>query len=793
MINEKTYLEHILSELGKGNINVLDIDVKQKLGMYAATYAQMNPQAFNPVQQDALKTLIMICNIIYNRTDMQVMPVEDGIYDMLMEIYKKIDPNFQVGSTVIDFKDQVDKSIMLGEIQKKVQPLYFYDNTKDDIRYGFEYDLLKFDRNRINYQEMHYYKSQFDDPFDQSIETISKRTHDTKHNHPQLVGTLDKCKYVLISDAYEKSNNNVLPQNVSILERDFFHKHIQMGLITQHDKLEVILELKYDGISVEADCTDEIISARTRGDTGMGVASDITPILKGYKFLRNDVLKDRVVGVKFEAIMTKDNLEKFNKERGYNYSNCRTAIIGLFGSADAYKYQKYITLIPLAIDRDDVPEVHNRIEEIELMNRLYKNHGEPLRYVTISGNLDVILYMTKKFVEEANFAKHYLGFAFDGVVVSYLDEDIRSFLGRENFINKYSIAVKFDPLEKLTTFLGYTYEVGMTGAITPMIHYSPVEFNGTIHDKSTGSSLSRFNDLNLAPGDVISVTYNNDVMPYVSKPMNEHNANNPAPKCKFPDVCPICGSKLVISESGKSASCPNIYCAGRAIARSVNMMRKLNIKGFAESLIGSMKIYSFTDLINVVKDKDKLSDTIGSGNADNLIEAVNKLITTPTEDYKLMSSLGFTSIGVQKWKIILKVYSIPEFVKAMSIDQDLIYDEITHIKGMSDQTARTVMEEYPRYKRDIETILSTCNIIETKSTKTLKEIRFSGCRNPELEQQLCAMGNDANSNASVTKKTDILIIPYEGYSSTKVNKAQSNGTTIIVTMADFTNDMSKYL
>ena len=95
---------------------------------------------------------------------------------------------------------------------------------------------------------------------------------------------------------------------------------------------------------------------------------------------------------------------------------------------------------------------------------------------------------------------------FDGVVISYTDEKIRAKLGRENYVNKYSMAVKFDPETKLTTFLGYTFEVGQTGNICPMIHYAPIEFFGTFHNKTSGASLNRFNELALRPGDIIEVS-----------------------------------------------------------------------------------------------------------------------------------------------------------------------------------------------------------------------------------------------------------------------------------------------
>jgi NAD-dependent DNA ligase len=269
--------------------------------------------------------------------------------------------------------------------------------------------------------------------------------------------------------------------DVSVLERDFFQKHIAAGIINPTDDIEMVLELKYDGISIEADCSDEVISARSRGDTGIGVASDMTPILAGYKFPQHCGILDRTIGVKFEAIMTKSDLYRFNLLRGTTYANCRTAIIGLFGASDANKYRDLITLVPLAVDREQVPEIHNRIEEIEFANRLFRKNGEPLRYMYIHGNVNELLYQIKKFADEAYAFRDYVDFMFDGIVVSYLDENIRAKLGRKNFINKYSMAVKFNPETKLTYFTGYTFEVGQDGRICPMIHYNPIEFFGTIH------------------------------------------------------------------------------------------------------------------------------------------------------------------------------------------------------------------------------------------------------------------------------------------------------------------------
>ena len=154
------------------------------------------------------------------------------------------------------------------------------------------------------------------------------------------------------------------------------------------------------------------------------------------------------VGVKFEAIMTKTDLCRFNRARDRNYSNCRSAMVGLFTASDAYLYRDYITLVPLALDGFP-SEIESRMHEIMILNEFYISHGEPLRYCYFKGTIQELLYYIKAFWDEAKVARDYLNFMYDGIVVSYIDKNIRNTLGRKNSINKYSMAVKFDPLDNM--------------------------------------------------------------------------------------------------------------------------------------------------------------------------------------------------------------------------------------------------------------------------------------------------------------------------------------------------------
>ena len=408
-MDDLMFLQMMFDHLLQGDASVIISDNTKKLneiGLRIYYNSQNQPLVQN--EQEELKILLMICNILYNRTDLSILPIDDGFYDLLNELYKNYNPNFQVGSAVVTFKQNME--INSPTKQEVIRPVVFIDNSRsrNEIE-NIVYDtIMRVDKPIMNRYDF----STIPVEFDQSY--ISKRMHNTEHNHPDLVGTLDKAKFICNKDAIDAGVFNYA--NVKVLERDFFQDHINKGIISPHQQLSVIAELKYDGISVEADCNFEVVSARTRGDTGIGVASDISPILKGYIFKQaRCMIGEKPIGVKFEAIMTKSNLSIFNQLRGKNYSNCRTAIQGLFGASDGYKFRDLITLIPLALDRNDIPSISNRIEEVEFLNRVFVSNGEPLRYCIFTGTLSEILYQIKVFCNEALFARDFLDFMYDGV------------------------------------------------------------------------------------------------------------------------------------------------------------------------------------------------------------------------------------------------------------------------------------------------------------------------------------------------------------------------------------------
>ena len=713
-----------------------------------------------------MNLLIQISQILYNNTDRTLLVLDDGVYDLLLERDKEYNDKVQVGAPPIDFAPN-------GEIPQTraeyIKPMIFMEEPE------------KYFENELYFQDIGYQAPIYMNLLDQNIDRNSGRIIERKslsvpHKYPKLVGTLDKCKFTLNKEAKERGVFD--DRDVKIFERDFLGKHLQMGLFGPNDVIELDLELKYDGVSVEADVTDHIISARTRGDTDADLAADLTPILGGYRFpFCPEVDQKESFGMKFEAIISHNNLEKMSILRGKPYKNARNGIIGLFGSSDAYDYRDLITLVPLATSLD-----LDRKTEIEFMNKFYHS-GEMLRYTIIRGTYNTLLYQVYKFVKEAEALRPIMPFMYDGVVINYTDPKIIAALGRENSVNKYSIAIKFNPMVRQAVFTGYTYTIGQSGKVTPMLHYTPVEFYGGIHTKSTGHSYARFKELNLAIGDAVQLEYTNDVMPYLTKcEIQPYNSNKePVP---FPTVCPCCGEPLVFTD--KSAFCVNDKCPERNMSRITNMMKKLNLKDFSTESLRAIGLKSLHELLTI-----KIEDVaiLGEANSKKFMERVEELKTQPIYDYKIVGSLGFSNIAIETWKKILNKIPLDSI---LNLNEYELMNQLLLIKGIGRNTAVTIATEREMFYDDLYAIIYEMpNVVSSFGQVTKKIVRFSGVRDEALCRYLQSIGIDANGNAGITKYTDILIVPYEGFTSSKTARVSPN--TIIVPIDQFKANMDKYI
>lgn len=696
--------------------------------------------------------ILRISNILYENTSGDILPLDDGIYDQLIVLYKKYRPNYVIGAIRVNFNESAQNEV--DEIKVMCNGA-----LRSDIENGFyTKDILAQYMRKDN--RLRTMCTRVQGP-------ITKRLINTQHSYPELVGTLDKCKFVLNNDAIEKGVFD--KDSVQVFERDYMFKLLTMGILDMQSYYILLGELKYDGVSVEADiCGDRITGARSRGDTGEDLATDLTPIFGGYQFpSAGEVPKDITFGMKFEAVITKSDLRRLSELRGKSYKNCRNAIIGLLSASDSYLYRDFITLIPLSTSLD-----MDRLDEINFLNKYYTS-GQYNRFVVMEGNYMQLLYQVKQFTESVECIRASLPYLVDGVVVSFVDKNIIQRLGRENSVNKYQMAIKFNPKKIRTLFLGYTFEVGKTGDINPMAHFKACDFIGTIHDKQTVHSYKRFMELGLRYGDEIDVEYMNEVIVYVTKPDTEHNRNNTNPLIEFPAACPSCGAPIEISDTGKSARCNNQDCHEKKIMRMVSAISTLGIVNFAEETIRLLNIKSFDDLFNITAETASI---LGPNDSVYLIQQLNDLRLNPMPDYKVMASIGFNNIGERLWKSIFKILDIDDIINSPS---DTLYNALVGIDGIGSATANNILETRILYHDDIARTLSEVKLIKTdRGLSDLPQVPITGFRDKEFEQLLIDNGFECNDSLGLTKKSYALVVADKNGNSSKLTKAKSYGIPI---------------
>lgn len=713
------------------------------------TYSLLNKKEWSADDIHTAEVILKISNIMYNNTSDTILPLDDGLYDQLLVRYQSYNPNYPIGAKPIRIDElQNNEVVDLLEMCTLV--------PKSDDKHLYIDDILNQRLDHHHFTSMAYIPQ----------ESITKRLVNTTHKYPELVGTLDKCKMVTNSEAKELGvfENT----DIQIFERDFLRKCLDVGIIDMEESFEMVGELKYDGVSIEAEiCGDTIISALSRGDTSDNIASDLTPILGGYKFRNVDPkYKDLIFGMKFEAVITKENLRLVSEIRGKDYKNARNAIIGILGASDAYRFKEFITLIPLSTSMS--PQL-DRVAELDFINKNY-NSGEYNRYVVFRGNYISMLYQVKQFRDSAERVRSTLPYLIDGIVISFTDKDKINRLGRVNSVNKYSMAIKFNPKRVRTIFTGYSFSIGKTGEIIPMAHFKPCEFLGGIHTKQTIHSYQRFKELSLRYGQEVDIEYRNDVITYLSKPDTEYNKTfeNIKP-IEFPTKCPSCGKPISISDTGKKAMCTNINCSERNIYRVVAMLDTLNIPNFGEETIRSLGIKSIKEYLEYPIEKASI---LGPNESKAFIENRDTLFKNPLPDYKIMASVGIPGIGEEKFKIILREYTVEDLQMASRDD----FDKLTEINGIGSKLVDTLYTYMNIFRDDIEAIYAKIPIIPSKGQKQRQKICVTGTRDSELLKAIEDAGYDIGS--SVTKDTIMLIALDPNSSSTKITKAKALGIPI---------------
>ena len=664
----------------------------------------INNQIIPPNEIIEVQNIIRLCNMVYNNQANAMPLLDDDLYDRLIVLMRKSNIEVPVGAPPAQLEEQ-----------KVVNP-----SSNNDVLLDAQGRIIVAQKvpnfqNRLFWNSM---TTNITPPMNEdyirvpSDVKVKKRVREVPHSY-DMCGTLDKAKYVLNYDA--QAEGALIDKSVNVLERDFFEYNIRTGMLNP-SMMNIITSLKYDGVSLEATIVDDkIVRACSRGDTGSNKATDYTGVFEGYTFPRATQagLKTQgELGIKFEVILTIDAYITLRDKYGKNYANLRNGVAGLLNGLDARNFRDFFTLVPLESSLDV-----ERTSEIEFLNRYYTK-GIDFRYEYFAGPYTEVLFKIKKYVEEAESLREYMSFIYDGVVVELANPFLRKSLGKHGSIPNYAMAVKFNPMKKMSTFLYYKYTVGQDGIITPIAYFEPVEFFGGVHDHVSAHSYERFKTLNLKPGDKVILTYRNDVMPYLTKAPDSAQPVNNNPPIDFPTTCPSCGSRLVMSDSERSAVCVNLNCPERSVNRLTNCLAKLGVKDISLETVRALRVTTLKALYNLVEQqKEEVIKAIGPAKLLSLSLQLHAIQAGNYFDYQLIGALGFDNLAVKTWKIIMEQFSFDRLVYAIEHRSEL--DNLTAIRGIGPISVDTIREELDFFASDIKFIYGTFKELDSLALEML--------------------------------------------------------------------------
>ncbi|MBX9496163.1 NAD-dependent DNA ligase LigA [Yersinia enterocolitica] len=628
---------------------------------------------------------------------------------------------------------------------------------------------------------------------DAEYDRLMQQLRELEAQHPELITNDSPTQRVGAAplDAFEQVKHEVPMLSLDNVfdEESYlaFDKRVHDRL-KRADPLTFCCELKLDGLAVSLLYEDgELVRAATRGDgtTGENITANVRTIRAIPLRLQGDKLPRRVE-VRGEVFMPLAGFEQLNDEArrkgGKVFANPRNAAAGSLRQLDPrITAKRPLTFFCYGVgllEGGELPRSHIQ----RLMQ--FKAWGLPVseRVKLCTGSEQVIAFYRQ--VEQDRGG---LGFDIDGVVIKVDSLDLQEQLGFVARAPRWATAFKFPAQEQITQVREVEFQVGRTGAITPVARLEPVQVAGVIVSNATLHNADEIERLGLRIGDTVIVRRAGDVIPQVVGVVMDQRPQD-AKEITFPEHCPVCGSDIERVEGEAVARCTGgLFCAAQrkeALKHFVSR-RALDVDGMGdkiiEQLVEKQYVENPADLFTLTAGKLTGLDRMGPKSAQNLIVALEK--AKQTTFARFLYALGIREVGEATAANLAAHFRNLENLRAADIEA------LKSVPDVGEVVARHVVnflgeEHNQKVIEALEKVITwpePQQIIaeEIDSPFAGKTVVLTGSltilSRDEAKDRLAALG--AKVSGSVSKKTD-LVIAGEAAGS-KLAKAQELGITVI--------------
>ena len=545
-------------------------------------------------------------------------------------------------------------------------------------------------------------------------------------------------------------------------------------------------ELKFDGASINLTYENgQFIKAVTRGDGFQG--DDVSTNIRTIKSIPLSIKSDFVSNFEMrgEIILPLDGFIKMNEERLENgeeeYRNPRNTASGSLKLQDSAEVAKR----PLDC----------LLYQVVTSERKYKTHFESLENarkvgfkvpdtIALANSIDEVF----DFVNYWDKNRHDLPYETDGVVIKVNNLQQQEELGYTAKAPRWAIAYKFKAEQVSTILNEISYQVGRTGAITPVANLEPIQLAGTTVKRASLHNADQIEKLDIRVGDTVFVEKGGEIIPKIIAVDFTKRPENSIPTI-YATNCPECNTQLVRTDGDAKHYCPNEFgCAPQITGRIQHFISRkaMDIEGLGGETVDLLRkeglIQNYADLYDLKVEQVIPLERMAEKSAQNMIDGIEKSKNIPFE--KVLFALGIRFVGETVAKKLAKHFKSIDLLMVADFETLITVDEI------GDRIAQSIVD----FSNDLGNIqlinrLKAAGVqlevsaesLENQTNKLNGQVFvvsgvFHQMSREELKKAIEDNGGKVSS--SISKKTNF-IIAGDNMGPSKLTKAQDLGITII--------------
>ncbi len=533
----------------------------------------------------------------------------------------------------------------------------------------------------------------------------------------------------------------------------------RIGKLLSPQTCTYIAEPKIDGLAINLRYMDGYLDvAATRGDGRVGedVTDNVRTIADIPWHLKGDY--PSLLEVRGEVYMPKRAFVELNdlqQQRGGKlFANPRNAAAGSLRQTDAgVTAKRPLRFFSYAVGLGGEGLAQTQAELLNSLGAM----GFPVQHIAVLHDVDALLQHYRRMLEE----RPNLDYEIDGVVYKINELPLQHLSGERSRSPRWAIAHKFPAEEAQTSVLDIEFQVGRTGALTPVARLEPVAVGGVIVSNATLHNMDEIRRKDVRIGDSVIVRRAGDVIPEVVRVISEYRSNDVI-TVKLPLACPECGSLVIQPEGEAVARCSGgLFCTAQAkeAIKHFSSRRAMDIDGLGNKLIEQMVdahvIRHVDDLYHLNREQIAGLERMGDKSAENLLHSIE--VGKQTTLARFVYSLGIRDVGEATAASLARHFRMLEDI--MQADKE----DLQQVSDVGPVVAEHVITFFKQpHNREIIMHLIAAGIVWQDVQPDNEKMKLHGhtyvitgtlssCSRADAKQKLEASG--AKVSASVSAKT----------------------------------------